>query len=234
MVKGKRRKQNKEKRRVKILDQIQLLNDQMDNIKKLWKANKQQCIHVLGEFSYRKINWQTQLNKDTNTCLNGSDDQALIYILNEASAEQFVLVPTGERNMIDLLITTLPRQFTDILSPDRLSDHDIVMETLRCTIPRKTRPERTFFQYSKRNYDQMRENTRDFIKDKYLNGHQNTRNVEDNWNMIKEFILDTTKINVPTETSKGKQSIQWINNNIKAMITRKNRTHANYKKTTTA
>ncbi|CAC5425946.1 unnamed protein product [Mytilus coruscus] len=76
----------------------------------------------------------------------------------------------------------------------------------------------------------MREDTRDFTRDKYFNGHQNTRKVEENWNMIKEFILGTTNTNVPTKTSKGKQSIPWINNNIKAMIKRKNRRHANYKK----
>ncbi|CAG2202051.1 unnamed protein product [Mytilus edulis] len=212
------------------LDQIQLLKDQMDKIKKLGKANKQPCIHILGDFNYRKINWRTKLNKDTNTCLNGSDGQALIDILNEASAEQLILFPTRESNTLDLLITTLPGQFTDIHSPDRLSDHDIVMGTLRCTIPRKIRPERTSYQYSKGNYNQMRDDSRDFTRDKYFNGHQNNRNVEENWIMIKEFILGTTKINVPTKILKGKQSIPWINKNIKTMIKRKNRTHANYKR----
>ncbi|CAG2218688.1 SIAE [Mytilus edulis] len=212
------------------LDQIQLLKDQMDKIKKLGKANKQPCIHILGDFNYRKINWRTKLNKDTNTCLNGSDGQALIDILNEASAEQLILFPTRESNTLDLLITTLPGQFTDIHSPDRLSDHDIVMGTLRCTLPRKIRPERTSYQYSKGNYNQMRDDSRDFTRDKYFNGHQNNRNVEENWIMIKEFILGTTKINVPTKILKGKQSIPWINKNIKTMIKRKNRTHANYKR----
>ncbi|CAC5379979.1 unnamed protein product [Mytilus coruscus] len=161
----------------------------------------------LGCFNFRKINWQTKLNKNTNTCLNGSDDQALIDILNEASAEQLVLFPTRESNTLDLLITTLPGQFTDIHSPDRFSNHDIVMGTLRCTIPRKIRPGRTFFQYLKGNYNQMREDSKEFTRDRYFNGHQNNRNVEENWDMIKEFILGTTKINVPTKTSKGKQSI---------------------------
>ncbi|CAC5400927.1 unnamed protein product [Mytilus coruscus] len=215
------------------LDQIQLLKDQMDKIKKSGKADKQPCIHVLDDFNYRKRIWQTKLNKDTNTCLKGSDGQALIDILNEARAEQLILFPTRESNTLDLLITTLPGQFTDIQSPDWFSDNDIVVGTLRCTctIPRKIRPERTF-QYSKGNYNQMREDSRDFTRDRYFNGHHNNRNVEENWNMIKEFILGTTKINVPTKTSAGKQSIPWINNNIKARIKRKNRTHANYKKTT--
>ncbi|CAG2237329.1 unnamed protein product [Mytilus edulis] len=69
------------------LDQMQLLKDQMDKIKKSGKANIQPCIHVLGDFNYRKINWQSKLNKDTNTCLNSSDGHALLDIINEASAE---------------------------------------------------------------------------------------------------------------------------------------------------
>ena len=45
--------------------------------KKLGQSYKQSCIHVLGDFNYRKINCQTKLNKVTNTCLNGSDNQVL-------------------------------------------------------------------------------------------------------------------------------------------------------------
>jgi hypothetical protein len=57
------------------------------------------------------------LNKDSNLCLADSDGQSLIDIMNEASAEQLVLFPTRERNTLDLLITTLPEQFTVIKSP---------------------------------------------------------------------------------------------------------------------
>lgn len=77
--------------------------------------------------------------------------------MNDASAEQLVLFPTRERNTLDLLITTLPEQFTDIKSPDSLSDHDIAIGTLKCKAPRKTSPERAYYQYSKGNYNQMRE-----------------------------------------------------------------------------
>jgi len=98
------------------------------------KTHQQPWIHVLGDFNYRKINWLTMLIKDSNSCLADSDGQSLIDIMNEASAEQLVLFPTRERNTLDLLITTLPEQFTDIKSPDSLSDHDIVMGTLKCKV----------------------------------------------------------------------------------------------------
>ena len=178
------------------------------------------------------MNWLTMLYKDSNSCLVDSDGQSLIDIMNDASAEQLVLFPTRERrNTLDILITTLLGQFTDIKSPDSLSDHDIAMGTLKCKAPRKTRPERAYYQYSKGNYNQMREDTQNFTKDKYFNGHHHNRTVEENWKMIKHFIMETTEKNIPSKTSNGKQSLPWINNHIKSLIRRRNRIHANYKKT---
>ena len=43
--------------------------------------------------------------------------------------------PTRERNTLDLIITSLPGQFVDIHSPDRLSDHVIVSGALKVVIP---------------------------------------------------------------------------------------------------
>jgi hypothetical protein len=76
------------------------------------------------------------------------------------------------------------------------------MGTLKCKAPRKTRSEREYYQYSKGNYHQMREDTQNFTKDKYFNGHHHNRTVEENWKMIKKnFIMKTTEKNIPSKTS---------------------------------
>ena len=63
----------------------------------------------------------------------------MIEIMNDYGLEQLVHFPTRERNTLDLIITSLPGQFVDIHSPDRLSDHDIVSRTLKVVIlPMKT------------------------------------------------------------------------------------------------
>ena len=56
-------------------------------------------------------------------------------IMNDYGLEQLVPFPSRERNTLDLIITSLPGQFVDIHSPDRLSDHDIVSGTLKVVIP---------------------------------------------------------------------------------------------------
>ena len=58
-----------------------------------------------------------------------------VVMLSGYGLEQLVHFPTRERNTFDLIITSLPGQFVDIHSPDRLSDHGIVSGTLKVVIP---------------------------------------------------------------------------------------------------
>ena len=55
--------------------------------------------------------------------------------MNDHGLEQMVYFPTREKNTLDLILTTLPGEFQDVHSPDKLSDHDIVSETLKIFIP---------------------------------------------------------------------------------------------------
>ena len=64
-----------------------------------------------------------------------SEGEKFIEILKDHHLEQLVHFPTRERNTLDLIITSLPGQFLDIQSLDRLSDHDIVSGTLKVVIP---------------------------------------------------------------------------------------------------
>ena len=59
----------------------------------------------------------------------------LIDIMSDHGLEQLVHFPTREKNTLDLLLTSLPGQFQDIHSPDKLSDHFIVARTLKVVIP---------------------------------------------------------------------------------------------------
>ena len=67
--------------------------------------------------------------------MSPSEGEILIEIMNDYGLKQLVHFPTGERNTLDLIINSLPGQFVDIHSPDRLSDHDIVSGTLKVITP---------------------------------------------------------------------------------------------------
>ena len=85
--------------------------------------------------------------------------------------------PSRERNTLDLIITSLPGQFVDIHSPDRLSDHDIVSGTLKVVIPPIEKPKRKMYRYQKGDYESMRKDTLKFAKERYFNDPEIRRKI---------------------------------------------------------
>ena len=113
-----------------------LFREQLDKIKNINKGNKPPLIHVLGDFNFRDIVWPDRLSK-SGSSLSQTEGQILIDIMNDHGLEQLVNLPTRERNTLDLILTSLPGQFVNIHSPDKLSDHDIVSGTLKIVTPYK-------------------------------------------------------------------------------------------------
>ena len=64
----------------------------------------------------------------------------LIDAMNDHGLEQLVHFPTREKNTLDLILTSLPGQFQEIHSPDKLSDHDVISGTLKIHIPTPPAP----------------------------------------------------------------------------------------------
>ena len=151
--------------------------------------------------------------------------------MNDHGLEQMVHFPTREKNTLDLILTTLPGQFQDVHSPDKLSDHDIVSGTLKIFIPPIKKPWRKVYLYQKGDYESMRKDTLEFAKEKYFNGHSDTRSVQENFDLLTSFIQDSADKHIPSKTSRSVSSIPWITPEIRRKIRRKNKTHAKAKKT---
>ena len=103
-----------------------------------------------------------------------SEGEKFIEILNDHHLEQLVHFPTREKNTLNLIITSLPTQFLDIQSPDRLSDHDIVSGTLKIVIPPIEKPRRKVYRYQKGDYESMRSDALKFSKERYFNGYSDS------------------------------------------------------------
>ena len=152
--------------------------------------------------------------------------------MNDHGLEQMVHFPTREKNTLDLILTTLPGQFQDVHSPDKLSDHDIVSGTLKIFIPPIEKPRRKVYLYQKGDYESMRKDTLEFAKEKYFNGHSDTRSVQENFDLLTSFIQDSADKHIPSKTSMSVSSIPWITPEIRRKIRRKNKTNAKAKKKT--
>ena len=119
--------------------------------------------------------------------MSPSEGDILTEIMNDNGLEQLVLFPTREINTLVLIITSRPGQFVDIHSPDRLSDHDINSGTLKVVFwnfesgypppPPIKKPKSQVYRYQKGDYESMRNDTLKFGKERYFNGHSDTRSV---------------------------------------------------------
>ena len=119
---------------------------------------------------------------------------------------------------MDLILTSLPGQFQDIQSPDKLCDHDIVSGTLKVTIPPIKKPRRKVYLYQKGDFESMRNDTSEFANEKYFNGlnlqrkkyfngHSDTRSVQENFTLITSFIQDSAEKHIPSKTSRSVSSV---------------------------
>ena len=130
---------------------------------------------------------------------------------------------------MDLILTSLPGQFRDIHSPDKLSDHDIVAGTLKVVIPPIKKPRRKVYLYQEGDYESMRKYTFEFAKEKYFIGYADTRSVQENFNLVTSFIQDSADKHIPSKTIRSVSSVPWITPEIRSRIRRRNKTHAKAK-----
>ena len=212
------------------VEDFQLSRDQLDHIKSQHKGTKLPSVRVLGDFNFREVVWPDRLSK-SDTMLSQSEGQILLDKRNDHGLEQMVRFPTRDKNTLDLILTSLPGQFEDIHSPDKLSDHDIVLGSLKIYIPPAKKPRRKVYSYQKGYYETMRVDALRFAKEKCFNGHSYARSVQENLNLITFFIQDSADKHIPSKTSRMVSSIPWITPQIRKRIRRRNKIHAKAKKT---
>ena len=214
---------------VELKLQLKSFESQLDKIKDIHKGNKPPSV----DFNFSDIVWPDRLNK-LGSPLSPSEGEKYVEIINDHHLKQLVNFPTRGRNILDLIITSLPDRFLDIQSPDRLSDHDIVSGTLKAVILPIRKPRGKVYHYQKGDYEFMRSDALKFAKERYSNGYPDSRSVQENFNLITFFNQDSADKHIPSKTSRSVSSVPWITPAIRRKIRRKNTTHAKAKKSGSA
>ena len=137
---------------------------------------------------------------------------------------------------MDLILTSLPGQFQEIHSPDKLSDHDVISGTLKIHIPsppphpkKETSEEGVFVPKGKFRINEER--CIGLCKREYFIGYSDNRSVQENFDLITSFIQESAEKHIPSKTSRSTSFVPWITPEIRRKIRRRNRTHAGAKKT---
>ena len=154
--------------------------------------------------------------------LSLSEGQMLLDIMDDHGLKQMIPFPTRDKNILDLILTSLPGEFQAIHSPGKLSDHDIVSGFLKIYIPHIKKPRRKVYSYQKGDFETMRKDALRFANEKYLNGHSDARSVQENFNLITSFIHDSADKHIPSKLV-SLSTIPWITPEIRRKIRRRNK-----------
>ena len=81
--------------------------------------------------------------------------------------------------------------------------------------------------YQKGDNELMRKDTLEFAKEKFFNGHSDTRSVQENFDLLTSFIQDSADKHILSKTSRSVSSVPWIIPEIKLMQRQKRQAVAN-------
>ena len=71
----------------------------------------------------------------------------------------------------------------------------------------------------------MKQDAKRFSNEKYFNGCQGKRDVNQNWNMINDYIISATNKFIPCKTTANKKHLLWVSKQIGSEIRRKDKIH---------
>ena len=208
---------------------IENLRRQLEIIRNMSNKEKLPNIHILGDLNYRHVSWPKKVHREGRQ-LYPSEGKSLMEIMDDHSLTQLVDFPTREAAILDLIITTTPDKFEEIYSPYKFSDHSAVECTLRKAKSNKERGKRVIKKYNQGDFNKIREEAAEFARCTYLNGMENNRDVNGNWDLIMSFINNTIDKNIPTKVTK-QNSLPWVTNAIRRLIRRRDKAHKKSKQT---
>lgn len=210
---------------------LSALREQLTDVSKLHPTEKQPAIHIMGDFNFRCVDWETVSNRNGGE-LSDSEGLVLVDILRDFYLEQLITFPTREDKTLDLLMTNRPGLVSDIRSPAKFSDHDAISCMLSCatSVQRKTR--RKVYLYAKADFEEIRKDMSHY-NDTFLKSSM-SNSVEEDWSAFKNSLSGSIEKNIPSKFVSGRDKLPWLSPFLRRLIRRKSRLHVKFKKTGSA
>ena len=172
-------------------------NEKLLHILKEINEMKQSHKLILGDFNYKKIDWETWSTSKNET----SDEQAFINCIQDLYWYQHTTAPTRYRvgeepSTLDLIFTNEEAMVQQVSyeSPLGKSDHSVLLLHLPIKQTTLFKP-KTVFRYEKGNYDNIR---RDLNLDWDNQLHSSTQDINKQWETIKTKIEDAVQAHIPS------------------------------------
>ena len=185
------------------------------------------CTILLGgDFNVPEIDWEIPVVKPG--CHHKAMCDRLIEITSEHHLEQLQREPTRLDNILDLLFTNKPALVKEVSIMPGLSDHSTVLVDTYLNIKPNIKLPRKINQWSRANWDKMREETRVF-REQYFNTTP-TQSVDQKSESLTQFLSTLVSKHVPQKVSSSRRNIPWMTRPLHRMCRKKQRLYNKAKK----
>ena len=164
-----------------------------------------------------EIDWEIPVVKPG--CHHKAMCDRLIEITSEHQLEQIQREPTRLANILDLLFTNKPVLVKEVLIMPGLSDHSTVLVDTYLNIKPNIKLPRKISQWSRANWDKMREETRVF-REQYFNTTP-TQSVDQKSESLTQFLGTLVSKHVPQKVSSSRKNIPWMRRPLHRMCRKK-------------
>jgi hypothetical protein len=189
-------------------------------------GNHKAHIFIGGDFNLPDWDWvKDRLKPKAKEATKHRD---FVELLHEFNLIQLVQKPTRLNNILDLMITNNPSivNRTEILPG--ISDHDAVFCEIDINPSKLQQPKRQIPQYKKANWDALKEEVVNIGEE--IENKKDTHTMEELWQTFKIQITEGIKQHIPHKTTSDKHHLPWLNQNIKHLISKRNRVYRAMKK----
>ena len=133
----------------------------------------------------------------------------ILDLAETCDMQQMVSQPTRKDSTLDIFITNRPTLTTRCTTLPGLGDHDIVFVESSASAKRSKPAKRRIHLWKKANLESMKSSCKSFQQE-FLQKFNSTSNVNTMWNDIKNHLLSTLDLFVPSKMTSSRFSQPWI------------------------
>ena len=183
---------------------------------------------LAGDFNLPGVDWDklTHVPKKPNR----KECELLLTIVADHHLDQLNLEPTRKKNILDLVFSSRPDLITSCTTGPGISDHDhlvIVRANIRAK-QNKKKP-RIIHLFKSADWTSIKEYLASGEESFFQNSPEDNA-VEQNWQFLRDLILDCMEKFVPKKKASGRQDLPWMTSTVKQLIRRKQHVYNRAKK----
>ena len=181
-----------------------------------------------GDLNASGIDWQHKSLEESYVSVPFREK--LLSITEDFHFEQLVTTPTRGVNILDLLFVSHPDLVTSCETSPGISDHSAIVAEVSTQVKLVKKQPREIFLYHKANWDLIRERMLGICERYFQLNSISQRSVEENWEFVYEKCSQLVQELVPKKTIGCKFHLPWMNDALKRLIKKKQRTYNRAKK----